>query len=61
MKTVIPIGNARERFAALEQGRTPPPRNTPRQRLSEELVDQWLSALAIALTPEFIADREGKA
>lgn len=58
MKLTVPIGNARERFEAMKQGKVPPPKSAHRQPLPDDLAEEWLTALAKVLCREYIAEKE---
>ena len=50
------IGNARERFEAMQKGKPMPPKQTVRHELPEEVLDTFLDRLAAVLAEEYKKD-----
>ena len=48
-----PIGNARERYEAMQKGKSVPPRQTIRRDLPEAVLDTFLERLAAVLAEEY--------
>ena len=52
------IGNARERFEAMQKGKPMPPKQTVRHELPEDVLDTFLTGLGKVLAREFKKDME---
>ena len=52
MNVIIPIGNARERFDAMQKGKPTPPKQHVRE-LPEETVETFLDRLAAVMANEY--------
>ena len=58
--TVImtPMGNARERYEAMQKGKPVPPRTVKARQLTPEERELWLDTLAGKLAKKYRADKE---
>ena len=52
------MGNARERFAAMQKGKPVPPRTVKARQLTPEERELWLNTLAGKLAKMYRADKE---
>ncbi len=55
---IAPMGNARERFAAMKKGEPVPPRTVKARQLTPEDRELWLDTLAGKLAKMYRADKE---
>ena len=55
---IAPMGNARERFAAMSKGKPVPPKQSVRHDLPEEVMETFLDRLAAVLAGQYKKDVE---